>query len=404
MFSRHIQPNIKNPISIENEVIELSEEKNIPNSSIFLPNKKNIEKLKITELRELLKNYKSTISFSKNKHYTTVQVKCIKSKYDFSMGGKKEVLVNRLRELITKEQAAVQIQKTFRKFITITEMKFRGPGLKNRKLCVNDTDFYTLEPLKDIEIDSFFSYTGVGGFIYGFDLNSLLMLLKNCKADKFINPYTRESMLSIMFMIQDLARITYIKRKNERSLINPVKNNIKPEGQNSLYSINTRISNLLGGINYSVEEAVEELRKARVKSLSQRVNDLFNEIDQLGNYTQAEWFSELNNQGLIRYFRCLYDIWNYRAQLSLQTKIKICPLADPFSTSLVSVSGSIHALLNLSDNQLKILCLTAMENMVLTGIDKDHKMIGSFHVLTALTVVSNSARANLPWLYESLAM
>jgi hypothetical protein len=43
-----------------------------------------------------------------------------------------------------------------------------------------------------------------------------------------------------------------------------------------------------------------------------------------------------------------------------------------------------------------------MEQMILTGIDKDHKILGTFHVLTALTVVSGPARANLPWLFESL--
>jgi hypothetical protein len=43
-----------------------------------------------------------------------------------------------------------------------------------------------------------------------------------------------------------------------------------------------------------------------------------------------------------------------------------------------------------------------MEQMILTGVDKDHKMLGTFHALTALTIVSTPARSNLPWLFESL--
>jgi len=147
-----------------------------------------------------------------------------------------------------------------------------------------------------------------------------------------------------------------------------------------------------------MNDASEELRKAKSKPLTQRINDLFIEIDQLGNYTQSEWFLQLNRAEIIRYFRCMYDIWNYRAQLSIETKRKICPLRDPFG----NVYHSLSQLLNLSDDQLKILCLSVMEQMILTGIDKDHKILGTFHVLTALTIVSGPARLNLPWLFESL--
>jgi hypothetical protein len=48
------------------------------------------------------------------------------------------------------------------------------------------------------------------------------------------------------------------------------------------------------------------------------------------------------------------------------------------------------------------ICLSVMEDMVYTGIDTEYKTIGTFHVLTALTVVNQEARTNMPWLYESL--
>jgi hypothetical protein len=404
MLSRPITPEYIN--SIKNSVIEDSNSNDLIklntkiNSSSNKVTDKNLETRKLIELRELLKYYKSIISFSKNKNYNAIQLKYLKSKYDFSLKGKKEELVNRLKAILLKEKSTILLQKTFRRFILMKELIMRGPALKNRKLCVNDTDFYTLEPLKDIELGSFFSYEGSGNFIYGFDLNSLLTLFKNSKIDKFVNPYNRESMSSIMFTIQDLARITAINRRDNKIMINPIKSNIPRSEQNLMFHINSRISNLVGGINYNAEHAIEEIRKARSKTLTHRINDLFNEIDQLGNYTQAEWFSRLNAQELIRFFRCLYDIWNYRGQLSFQIKIKICPLFDPFSNGL----QSINRILDLSESQVRVLCLSVMESMVLTGIDSDHKMIGTLHVLTALTVVSSQARENLPWLYESLAL
>ena len=56
----------------------------------------------------------------------------------------------------------------------------------------------------------------------------------------------------------------------------------------------------------------------------------------------------------------------------------------------------------LTNEQLKIACVTIMENIIYTGINEEFKHIGSMHVLTALTVVSEDARQHLPWLYESI--
>lgn len=379
MFSRPLPP----PLIIENEFIEPenlinnyepSLKTNIPNnilkSSDFFNKNINLEKYKIAELKNILKFYKTTIEFSKDKSYTSGQIKVIKTNYDFSLNGKKEDLVSRIKIFFTKEKSAIIIQSIFRMNLVKKDLRLRGPALKNRKLCVNDTDFYTLEPLSNIAIDSFFSYKGEGDFVYGFDLSSIVSLIKNTNQDKLINPYNRENMIVIVEDVNSLLKISNIIRKKQRS--------------------NT--------ISYKLNDVSEILKKAKGKPLNQRINDLFIEIDQLGNYTQSEWFSELNRQELIRYFRCIYDIWNYRAQLSFETKRKICPLRDPFGSFYYSFSQ----FLNLSDDQLKMLCLSIMESMILTGIDKDHKMLGTFHILTALTVVSGPARANLPWLFESL--
>ena len=40
--------------------------------------------------------------------------------------------------------------------------------------------------------------------------------------------------------------------------------------------------------------------------------------------------------------------------------------------------------------------------MVYMGIDADHRNLGAFHILTALTIVSIPARTAMPWLYESI--
>lgn len=392
MLSRPLPPpfiNI-NPIEnafIKNEIcdnIELNSK--APEQTLkcieYYKNKINLEKYKIAELRKIIKFYKSTVSFTKDDKYTSAEMQAIKPKYIFLLTGKKEDLIQRVKTLFEKERSVVQIQACFRRHIVKMDINLRGPGLKHRSLCVNDSDFYTLDPLKNIPLESFFSYKGEGDFVYGFDLNSLITLIKNSKTSKLINPYNRESMSPILTSVQILIRTNNIIRKRSSS-------NKKTIERSS--GISTRSS-------YNPSLIIEELKKIREKSLNQRITDLFIEIDQLGNYTQAEWFSQLNRTNTIRYFRYLYDIWNYRAQLSIQMKLKICPLFDPFG----NMSFSTIQINNMSDDQIKILAISVMENMVLTGIDNDHKIIGTFHVLSALTIVSENARSNLPWLYESL--
>ena len=47
-------------------------------------------------------------------------------------------------------------------------------------------------------------------------------------------------------------------------------------------------------------------------------------VDSLGNYSDVNWFLKLSKRQLIRYIRELHDIWNYRAQLTSEIKLKIC--------------------------------------------------------------------------------
>jgi hypothetical protein len=379
MFSRPLPP----PLIIENEFIEMENSisnyksslktivpNNILKSSHFFNKNVNLKKYKIDELKDILRFYKTTVEFSKEKTYTSTEIRLIKSKYDFSLNGKKEEIITRIKNFFIKEKSSVLIQSTFRMYLIKKDLHLRGPALKSRRLCVNDTDFYTLEPISNIPTESFFSYKGESDFVYGFDLNSIILLIKNSNQDKLINPYNRENMIEIVSNINSIIRINKIIRKKQSSI----------------------------SVCSSLNDASELLKRAKAKPLNQRINDLFIEIDQLGNYTQSEWFSDLNRQELLRYFRCMYDIWNYRAQLSFDTKRKICPLRDPFGNLYYSFSH----FLNLSDDQLKTLCLSIMEQMILTGVDKDHKMLGTFHALTALTIVSTPARSNLPWLFESL--
>ena len=74
--------------------------------------------------------------------------------------------------------------------MTSRYINLHGPGFKNRALCVNITDFCTMENIKDIIYSQFISFKDDNDYIYGFNILSLYNLfLKNNTAIE--NPYTK---------------------------------------------------------------------------------------------------------------------------------------------------------------------------------------------------------------------
>jgi hypothetical protein len=134
------------------------------------------------------------------------------------------------------------------------------------------------------------------------------------------------------------------------------------------------------------------------KTVEMRTVSLFQNIDSLGNYSSPEWFLSLNRNQVIQFMRELSDIWNYRAQLSFETKRNICPPnGEPFRNISISYITSETNIINIKKNILDVL-----ERFISNGVDKDSKSLGAYYVLGALTLVNESAALSLPWLYQSV--
>jgi hypothetical protein len=76
----------------------------------------------------------------------------------------------------------IKIQLKFKKYLRKKMTLLRGPALKNRDICINETDFYTLDPVRDIPDSQFYSYEEVCGdkkCCYGFDIASICNLILN---------------------------------------------------------------------------------------------------------------------------------------------------------------------------------------------------------------------------------
>ena len=304
-----------------------------------------------------INNYNDIIKYN----FNLSQLKMIAKNYKLKITGNKNQLISRIYSFLYFSSFIIKIQKIFRGMIVKKYKSLHGPASMSRKLCNNSDDFVTMEPVEEISFHQFISYKDIDGFIYGFDINSLYNLFFKSKSNN--NPYNRNAIPEIVLKnIKSIVRLSKILKINV----------------NLLFDDDTK--------NVSSEKAIE------LRALT-----LFQNIDALGNYSNPEWFLSLNRNQLIKLVRELCDIWNYRAQLSNETKRNICPPnGDPFRNLSMPY---IHTEENMSN--VKKIILEVLEKLVNSGADKDSKALGAYYVLGSLTLVSESAATSLPWLFQS---
>jgi hypothetical protein len=293
--------------------------------------------------------------------YNLSQLKLINKNYKQKISGNKMQLLTRIYNYLKYSSKTVLIQKLWRGHLQRRVNALRGPAFMRRSLSINDDDFFTLETVNEIPRLQFISLKDADDFVYSFNIISLYNIFMKTKNPE--NPYT--------------------KKKLDNGLLENLRKLIK-------------ISRLLKDtIETRINEDEEEL--SSTKNFSMRVLSLFQFIDSLGNYTQMNWFINLNKAGLIRFVRELYDIWNYRAQLSEDIKREICPpIGNPF------INFNVNIIANISFTTLQKSVFNLMENLVKSGINNDSKTLGAYYVLCALTLVSPDAAEAMPVLYQSV--
>jgi hypothetical protein len=302
--------------------------------------------------------------FLTSKSYNVQQLKLIAKHHKLKISGNKSQLINRLYVFLKLSSNIVKIQKIFRGKLQRNYNKCHGPAFVNRSLCTNTTDFLSIEEMTSLPFSQFFSYKDVDGFIYGFDIISLYnLIIKSGK--KVQNPYNRNEMpKEVMQNIRHLIRLSKILKI-------PMDIDIK--------DVNDDISNQ--------------------KSIELKILDIFQNIDSLGNYSDPSWFLSLNRQQMLKFVRELHDIWDYRAQLSPETKRNICPPnGDPFRNITAN-----HILNETNIDNIRKFVYPLLDKFVNSGVDKDSKSLGAYYVLAALTLVNENAATSLPWLFQSVS-
>ena len=297
-------------------------------------------------------------------NYNLSNLQLIAKIYKIKVGGTKPELILRLFGFFRLSNYAIKIQKIFRGRLQRIYNKMHGPAYLERSLCTNNTDFFTIEPLSELPYSHFFSYKDHDNFIYGFDVMSLHnLIIKSGIPVK--NPYNR--------------------------------NNI-PEVEIANFKKMIRISHILKiVVNLQIQPSATPFSQKKLLEL--RALELFQSINYLGNYSNAEWFLTLSHINLIKFTRELMEIWNYRAGVSQEVKCNIYPPHGDIFRSF-----NMNYLYNYPElDVVKKTVLSLLERFVNSGIDQDSKALGSYYVLGALTLVNESAAEALPWLFQSFS-
>ena len=255
-----------------------------------------------------------------------------------------------------------KIQKVWRNYFIRQFNATLGPSYGKSHLSNNNDDFLTTEEIKDIDYYYYFSFKDKDNFIYSFHIVSIYSLLqKNLKK----NPYNRNDFdSSLIECIQKRMRYNRILKKT-----------------NEFQEYQTRPT-----------------------SFQDRILQIFQHMDQMGHCTSISWFNDLNSNQHRVFIYELYEIWNYRLQLSQEMKETICPpRGNPFSIlprNFINNYNNPHVYY--STNFLKNCSISIMEKLAYSAHNNENKKLGVFYILCGLTLVSENARNTLPGLYASV--
>ncbi len=264
----------------------------------------------------------------------------------------------------SEEDMSIIIQKIWRGHRT----RIQGPAMRLNKLCVNETDFMTLETLSETDSKLIFSYRQ-NDHIYWFNLTSIYGLIRSIKdSSPVLNPYNRKEIpksvidraLAYYRIIED-----YIKEK-EAAETPPV----------------------------TPETAIQQ----NIQRFNTIVFDLFRKIDSLGYITDSNWFLSLNLRQLNLFVYELFEIWMYRSGLTDPQRIRISGsrngiFSGDLSTTCISEASRDYW-------EMRYIGAALINKFINTGVIAEFRSTGAIFVLSALSSVCPEVREAIPWISE----
>jgi hypothetical protein len=288
-------------------------------------------------------------------NYNINQLKQMCKHHKLKVGGNKKEIFSRVYLFLYESHYSSKIQSLYRGYLQRKMNKLKGVSLFKRNLSTNQDDFYTLDNLSTIHPDNYFSYN-INTHNYGFSVTSIYNLIQ--KSASPTNPYNRIKLTNKTIRdVHEIIRLSTIFKKK-----------------------------LFLGIKINSNNKFKIL-------------DIFSKIEEFGYSADFNWFYMLEKIELLKLFRELFDIWNYRAQLSIESKKNICyPTGNPF------LNYTYANIYHLNVHNLQKCFITIFYNLLTKARDRTNQGLGALYILGAITIVNQNASNSLPWLYDSFGI
>jgi hypothetical protein len=255
---------------------------------------------------------------------------------------------------------AVRVGPVWRRWLA----RRAGPLLRFREESNNPFDFFSADPVEEIPLRDFVSFVDAGkGYIM--DIKSAVSLLEHAakSGEVPVNPFNRAPLPAVF------------------------KSRVARHGKTAQWE---SLAAAIPAVN-----AAGGAGAAPAESLA--ITDTFRVMEDLGYYTDPEWFMDLSRLQLQRMYLELADIWYHRAGLSGADRNRIVPLpGNPFSTPVATV-------LVMQQRALRPVLLKTCQLLVTSATARGDRQTGVMYVLGVLAMVSTGASAAYPWLVEMLS-
>ena len=269
--------------------------------------------------------------------------------------------------------------------------RLHGPS---RTRAVNDSDFVSLDDIKDIPDKDFIALEDGQGFVYGFNLDSVVDLI--LKSDEnFLESFKKQSG---GLCYRQYVRILY-NHYNKIKINNPYTRDLLP-GEFKLRVFQLHARNIFKTTTPNNQTSLGNNSSAGTGSgdIRQRVRNkcfaIFQKIDMFGYMTDIAWLMDENVKNLKLFYRKLALQWNLEFGLNNTARYRIAKTHNLFSHSHLQ-----DIMLSRADKYVLLdKILETLNVLVSNGETEGDRGTGCILILYALAAVNPRCVEANPWL------
>lgn len=286
----------------------------------------------------------------------------------------------------------IKLQRYIKKSLQLLKQNLHGPAFNHRQLCVNDSDFFTLDELKDIPNDDFFSFTDEKKFIYGFSIDSIIQLILKSDENyfeqfsrKIKHRHTTTSTTPKICYYQFIK--TLYTHYSKIKIINPYTRFVIDN------KIKLKAIRLYARKEYDINRVEHIVEVVDIKTLvKNKCLAIFQKIDMFGYQTDINWLYDQNHTVLKIFYKKLALLWNFEFGLNNEARYKIAHSHNIFV--------NLHDIMISKQDKYTLLdkILEPVNAMVSNGRTDADKQSGCIIVLYALAFINNRCVMANPWL------